>query len=113
MSTVRRIAELERERSEQWTVLELASARIRGIDAELGHLKAGADVVGKLSDEMLTEAILTVLRSSASAMSPSAIIDRLKVGGREESATKVNATLSYLKQCSRVRHEGRAAWRAI
>jgi len=100
VSTVRRIAELERERSQQSSALELASARIHGIDAEFEHLKAGTAVVGDLSDEVLTEAVLTVLRSSASTMSPSAIIARLEVAGRDESSTKVTATLSSLKSAT-------------
>lgn len=33
MSITRRLAELERERVEQWTTLEKATARIAGIDA--------------------------------------------------------------------------------
>lgn len=113
MSTARRIAELERERSEQWSALNLATARIRGIDAELSRLKAGTTAEGDLSDGELTEAVMAVLASSASVMTPTMIIAHLKERGREEPANKVNATLSYLKKHNRVRNEGRAAWRAM
>jgi hypothetical protein len=112
VAATQRIIELERERSEQWDVLELASARIRGIDAELERLKAGAKHTKDYSDTPLTEAILAVLRSSPSAMSPSQVIAGLAVGGRVEPANKVNATLSHLKQRGHVRCEGRASWRS-
>lgn len=118
MNTAQRIAELERERSEQWSTLELTTARIHGIDAELARLRAGTAIAGdltdaKLTDAKLTDAICTVLQASVSAMSPTAIMARLKDGGRVETPTKVNATLAYLKQRNRVRNEGRAAWRAM
>ena len=113
MNTAQRIAELERERSEQWSALELTTARIHGIDAELARLRAGTAIAGDLTDAKLTDAICTVLQASVSAMSPTAITARLKDGGRVETPTKVNATLAYLKQRNRVRNEGRAAWRAM
>lgn len=113
MSTARRIAELERERSEQWNALNLATARIHGIDAELSRLKAGAVAEGDLTDAELTEAVMAVLTTSVSVMTPTQIIARLKERGREEPPNKVNATLSYLKNHNRVRNEGRAAWRAM
>ena len=112
MSTGRRIAELERERSEQWNALTLATARIHGIDAELSRLKAGSAAEGDLSDGELTEAVMAVLSASASVMTPTMIIARLGERGRDEPANKVNATLSYLKNQDRARKEGRAAWRA-
>jgi hypothetical protein len=112
VGTTQRIAELERERTEQWNVLELASARIRGIDAELERLKAGVKHSEDLSESPLTEAILGVLRASASAMSPSQVIAGLADRGRDEPLRNVTATLSHLKQRGQVRNEGRAAWRA-
>lgn len=66
VSTARRIAELERERSEQWSALNLATARIHGIDAELSRLKAGSAAEGDLSDWSLTNAVMAVLSASAS-----------------------------------------------
>ena len=113
MSTARRIAELERERSDQWSALNLATARIHGIDAELSRLKAGSAAEGDLSDGALTEAVMAVLSASASVMTPTLIIARLRERGREEPPNKVNATLSYLKKLNRIRNEGRAAWRAM
>ncbi len=113
MSTARRIAELERERSGQWSALNLATARIHGIDAELSRLKAGSAAEGDLSDGALTEAVMAVLSASASVMTPTLIIARLRERGREEPPNKVNATLSYLKKLNRIRNEGRAAWRAM
>ena len=113
MSTARRIAELERERSDQWSALNLATARIHGIDAELSRLKAGSAAEGDLSDGSLTEAVMAVLSASASVMTPTLIIARLRERGREEPPNKVNATLSYLKKLNRIRNEGRAAWRAM
>lgn len=113
MSTARRIAELERERSDQWSALNLATARIHGIDAELSRLKAGSAAEGDLSDGALTEAVMAVLSASASVMTPALIIARLQERGREEPPNKVNATLSYLKKLNRIRNEGRAAWRAM
>lgn len=113
MSTAQRITQLERERSDQWSALNLAAARIHGIDAELRRLKAGSAAEGDLSDGELTEAVMTVLTASASVMTPTLIIAELKERGREEPANKVNATLSYLKKHNRIRNEGRAAWRAM
>ena len=113
MSTARRIAELERERSDQWSALNLATARIHGIDAELSRLKAGSAAEGDLSDGALTEAVMAVLSASASVMTPTLIIARLRERGREEPPNKVNATLSYLKKLNRIRNEGRAAWQAM
>ena len=113
MSTARRIAELERERSEQWIVLEHASARLRGSDAELQRLRAGTAGAGDLTGQMLTEAVLMVLRSSVSTMTPTEVIARLDAGGRNESATKVNATLAYPEQSNRACNESRAAWRRV
>ena len=88
MSTARRIAELERERSEQWSALNLATARIRGIDAELSRLKAGTTAEGDLSDGELTEAVMAVLASSASVMTPTMIIAHLKERGRKNPPTR-------------------------
>jgi hypothetical protein len=113
VSTARRIAELERERAEQWSALNLATARIHGIDAELRRLKASSAADGDLADGKLTDAVMAVLSASASTMTPALIIARLKERGREESPNKVNATLSYLKQRNRVRNEGRASWQAM
>ncbi len=49
MSITQRVAELERERVEQWTALEKATAGIAGIDAELQRLKAGTASSGSLA----------------------------------------------------------------
>ena len=51
-------------------MLEHASARLPGIDAELERLKAGTAVAGDLTGQMLTEAVVMVLRSSVLTMTP-------------------------------------------
>jgi hypothetical protein len=76
MSITQRVAELERERVEQWTALEKATARIAGIDAELQRLRAGTAEAGSLASARLTDGILVLLRTAGTTLSPTEIQDR-------------------------------------
>jgi hypothetical protein len=113
MSITQRVAELERERDEQWTALEKATARIAGIDAELQRLKAGTASSGSLASARLTDGILVVLRTAGTTLSPTEIQHGLARAGRTEPLNKVTSTLTHLKNRGQVILEGRGKYRSM
>ena len=91
-----RIAQLETDLVTQRAKVSEELARLRGIEAELGALRAGMTRGGDLSEMRRTDAILTVLRQASGTMSPSDLVSALHAGGRTDQMRSVTATLDHL-----------------
>ena len=99
MSITQRVAELVRERVEQWTALEKATA--------------GTASSGSLASARLTDGILVVLRTAGTTLSPTEIQHGLARAGRTEPLNKVTSTLTHLKNRCQVILEGRGKYRSM
>jgi len=112
MGTAQRVAELEHERAELRSQLDLTIARLGAVDHELKLLRQVARPGGDLAEMKLTDAIVTILRNDGGTMTPKDIQARLADGGREEPLNKITATLKYLGSQSRVVRQGRGRYLA-
>ncbi len=90
------ISHLESLRTRKELEVAKAVAELRGIDAQLASLKSGAARRGDLATLPRTEAIVQVLHSSGTMLTPTEIVLRLNAGGRQEDRRSVTATLDYL-----------------
>ncbi len=110
VSRTRRIAELETELSKQEFEVAEAVARYRGIEAELESMRAGVALEDNLEGMARTDAILSVLHEADGSLSPSEVVRRLHVAGRNDQSRSVTATLAYLLQKGRIEKIGRGRY---
>jgi hypothetical protein len=112
MSRTERIAELEASLVAQHLAVDEAVARLRGIEAELASLRAGAALKGEFASLARTDAILTVLRSANGTLSPTEILSSLHAAERTDGLRAVTATLHYLLGQGRIEKAGRGRYLA-
>lgn len=113
MDRTRRIDELERTIAEERELASMHFARALGAEAELRWLRTGKRLESELGGLPRTEAIVEVLRQAGTPRSPSQIAEALRAAGRsDDSANKINATLTHLTRTGRVIKVGRGLYAA-
>ena len=87
MTIAKRIAELESVQATREVAIARAVAEFRGGEAELASLKAGVALRGELTSLARTEAILSILRTKGSPLSPTEIVSSLTAAGRTDAVS--------------------------
>jgi hypothetical protein len=113
MGLTERIAQVEADLAAQRARVSEEVARLRGLEAELGALRAGMVGRGGLSEMARTEAILTILRQSTTTLSPTEVLQALRAAGRSEDLRSVTATLDYLLKAESVQRPSRGRYLAV
>jgi hypothetical protein len=106
----KRVRELEAELDRQRAKVAEEVARLRGLEAELGSLRAGLDAGGDLVGMSRTDAIVAVLRSGPGSMSPSEIRAALEAAGRTDDLRSITATLDHLLKTGVVQRPARGRY---
>jgi len=113
LSITARIAQLETKLAEQEQLIAQEVATFRGIEAELASLRAGLPSKRALGDVPRTQAILSVLRTSGTSLTPTEILEALEGAGRTETRQLVTATLDHLLKKRLVRRPSRGRYLAV
>jgi hypothetical protein len=113
MTIAKRIAELESVQATREVAIARAVAEFRGGEAELASLKAGVALRGELTSLARTEAILSILRTKGSPLSPTEIVSSLTAAGRTDDRRSVTATLDYLLKQKQVLRPTKGQYLAV
>lgn len=92
--------------------VERAIARLAGLAVQPNSLRRAAHSGEALVKMQLTEAVLVVLRTAGSFMTPTEIESRLSEGDREESTKNNRGTLAYPLKKDRVSRSDRGNYMA-
>ena len=113
MTIAKRIAELEAEQSKRRVTLARLMAEYHGAEAELDSLRVGVALTDELAALPRTEAIVNVLRSAKSPLTPTEITSRLVHAGRNDDRRSVTATLDYLMKQEQVLRPAKGRYLAV
>lgn len=110
MAIADRIYHLEIELAHQREVLAENLARIRGLEAELAALRETTEPVTPDDGRALTDAIVTVVRNSPTAMRPVQVTATLNSDGTSTDLKTVSSTMHYLTTQGRLTKTGRGQY---